>query len=87
MLNKGKCILCFPSCVYVLQNEYFSFVKSFKYYFVVGRLLLSRWVVFGRSVSKWSVVGCRCSVDLIKPESKLVVGGEFLFISFSFYLV
>ena len=61
MLNKRKCIFYFTSGVCVLQNEYFSIVKSFKYYSVVGSVIIGSvgwWVGgVGGSVRKLSVVG------------------------------
>ena len=55
----GNIILHFASYVCVLYNKYFSIVKSFKNYFVVGSVIIGsvgRWVG-GRLVDGQWVVG------------------------------
>ena len=58
--------ICFTSCACVLQNEYVSIVRFFKYDYWFS----SVWVA-GRWVGKWSVG--QWSVNLIKLRKKRVV--------------
>ena len=59
-----RIVICFPSCVCVLQNKYVSVVKSFKYNYLFSESL-DRWVS-GRLVG-WSVV---CGFNKTQGKNK-----------------
>ena len=72
--NISKYNYMFSHLCCVLQNEYASIAKSFKYGYWLSELL-GRWSMVGGLVGKW-LVG-QWFIDLIKPRKKHVWGIDF----------